>query len=225
MVLCDSSILNPNVFFEMGVRTSLDKPMCHVADKHIEKLPFDTNIVNHHPYDPDLSVWIVKEEIKKLAEHIAESARTSEGKNTIWQAFGINTVSQGLPESTSQDDKLAYLIKAVGELSKKVERAGEMADLRPVLPETPVMSYSHLLPKKRFSGATGGILRDVVRDAMEAQGVRLPYDIDANEASITMVCPNDIPDSVANGIAKEIHKIAPYVLVRIERGDKKPDDK
>ncbi len=33
LVLCDISILNPNVFFELGVRTALNKPVCLVRDQ------------------------------------------------------------------------------------------------------------------------------------------------------------------------------------------------
>jgi len=31
-VLCDISLLNPNVFFELGIRTSLNKPVCIIKD-------------------------------------------------------------------------------------------------------------------------------------------------------------------------------------------------
>lgn len=27
-ILCDTSVLNPDVFFELGIRTSLNKPVC-----------------------------------------------------------------------------------------------------------------------------------------------------------------------------------------------------
>jgi len=30
LVLCDMSILNPNVFFELGIRTALNKPVCMI---------------------------------------------------------------------------------------------------------------------------------------------------------------------------------------------------
>src|ERR1035441_5058521 len=32
LVLCDISTLNPNVFFELGVRTALNNPVCYVKD-------------------------------------------------------------------------------------------------------------------------------------------------------------------------------------------------
>src|SRR5687767_8303011 len=39
LVLCDMSTLNANVFFELGIRTALDKPVCLVADSATVDLP------------------------------------------------------------------------------------------------------------------------------------------------------------------------------------------
>src|SRR4051812_30177287 len=50
MVLCDMSSLNVNVFFELGIRTAVDKPVCLVHDQKVERLPFDTGIINTHKY-------------------------------------------------------------------------------------------------------------------------------------------------------------------------------
>src|SRR5688500_7238945 len=37
LVLCDMTSLNANVFFELGIRTALDKPVAMVKDKHTDK--------------------------------------------------------------------------------------------------------------------------------------------------------------------------------------------
>src|SRR5689334_12794124 len=44
LVLCDLSTLNANVFFEFGIGTALDKPVCLVADSATPEFPFDTAI-------------------------------------------------------------------------------------------------------------------------------------------------------------------------------------
>lgn len=44
LVLCDMSILNPNVFFELGIRTALNKPVCMVKENETPIVPFDNNI-------------------------------------------------------------------------------------------------------------------------------------------------------------------------------------
>ena len=46
LVLCDMSALNANVFFELGIRTALNKSVCLVRDDVTSDVPFDTTIVN-----------------------------------------------------------------------------------------------------------------------------------------------------------------------------------
>ena len=40
LVLCDMSQLNPNVFFEFGIRTALNKPVALVVDDRTKRMPF-----------------------------------------------------------------------------------------------------------------------------------------------------------------------------------------
>lgn len=51
MVLCDMSQNNPNVFFELGVRTSVNKPVALVRCDEDSPIPFDVSGVNTHTYD------------------------------------------------------------------------------------------------------------------------------------------------------------------------------
>src|SRR3954451_8229180 len=44
LVLCDVSQLNANVFFELGVRTALDRPVAMVKDDKTATYPFDTSV-------------------------------------------------------------------------------------------------------------------------------------------------------------------------------------
>ena len=57
LVLCDMSCLNPNVFFEFGIRTSLNKPVSVVKDELTVNVPFDTGILNNKEYDSKLDTW------------------------------------------------------------------------------------------------------------------------------------------------------------------------
>jgi hypothetical protein len=56
LVLCDMSILNPNVFSEFGIRTALNKSVALVVDDKTERVPFDTSIINFHKYKSSLDV-------------------------------------------------------------------------------------------------------------------------------------------------------------------------
>jgi hypothetical protein len=78
LVICDMSTLNPNVFFELGIRTALNKPVCLIKDDVTPKIPFDTSIINNHKYLSALNPWTLDEEINAIANHIEESLKRNE---------------------------------------------------------------------------------------------------------------------------------------------------
>lgn len=88
LVLCDLSSDNPNVFFELGVRTSLNLPIALVQDG-TTPLPFDTSPVNTHFYNPNLTAWDIESEQARLAKHLQLSAKTCDGTNPMWERFGL----------------------------------------------------------------------------------------------------------------------------------------
>jgi nucleoside 2-deoxyribosyltransferase len=90
LVLCDMTSLNPNVFFELGIRTALNKPVCLVKDDVTEVIPFDTSIINTYTYKSNLNVWELQEELKKLQTHIEESIKSGSNTNALWSTFGIS---------------------------------------------------------------------------------------------------------------------------------------
>jgi hypothetical protein len=117
LVLCDISRHNPNVFFELGVRTSLDRPVALVRDSLTDRLPFDTGILNTYTYDATLAPWKLRAEIDALAEHLSNSVKRSEGGNPLWKYFGLT--QRARPESTGGDptqDKLDLLLTTVATL-------------------------------------------------------------------------------------------------------------
>ncbi len=110
-VLCDMSIHNPNVFFELGIRTALNRVAAMVVDEKSGRIPFDNAPINCHKYSPDLQSWVVKEEIDKLAKHLNDSFK--EPENKLWKFFGLTKEGTANPPS-SMDEKLDFII---GELS------------------------------------------------------------------------------------------------------------
>ena len=97
LVLCDISRHNPNVFFELGVRTSLDRPVALVRDSNTDRLPFDTGILNTHTYHAQLDPWRLAGEIDSLANHIRLSAERSNGTNPMWNYFGLTQRAKPQP--------------------------------------------------------------------------------------------------------------------------------
>jgi hypothetical protein len=88
LVLVDLSAHNPNVFFELGVRTSLNLPIALVRDEHTS-IPFDTSGINTYTYDSKLRGWEIEEQQRSLAQHIRDSATSCAGKNPLWRHFGL----------------------------------------------------------------------------------------------------------------------------------------
>lgn len=109
LVLCDMSILNPNVFFEFGIRTALNKPICLVRDEFLKDIPFDPSSINCPEYSSNLSSWIVSAEIDKLSTHIKESYGSNEGHNPLWKYFGFNMTARPEEGSHKVEDILYFM--------------------------------------------------------------------------------------------------------------------
>lgn len=125
LVLCDMSILNPNVFFELGIRTALNKPVCLIKDNIIEKVPFDTGIINYHVYLPDLSSWIVKNEIEKLSRHINESFSKSDNSNSLWKYFGLKSTAAPPKKIGGDAEKIDYLTMQVEAIRRQLYESSD----------------------------------------------------------------------------------------------------
>jgi hypothetical protein len=121
LVLCDMSILNPNVFFELGIRTALNKPVCLIKDEFLQDVPFDTNILNYHTYSADLSNWKIKPEIENLANHIKISFNKNNDCNPLWKYFSLKLIVT-MQEKTNEDSRMEYLIMQVDALRKQLDR-------------------------------------------------------------------------------------------------------
>lgn len=123
IVLCDMSTLNPNVFFEFGIRTAINKPVSVVKDDRTEKVPFDTGILNYHEYSSSIEPWLLGAEVNKLADHIKASAEGSEGENTLWRHFGLKSEAVAYKGETGTDAKLDYLTLQMDSLRKAMDTA------------------------------------------------------------------------------------------------------
>lgn len=120
LVLCDMSCLNPNVFFEFGIRTALNKPVCVVKDEHTKDVPFDAGILNHQQYKSTLEPWELEGEVEQLAEHLRQSGTRSEGQNTLWKYFGLKKSAEAFEGGTDADSKLEYLRLQMDSIQEKL---------------------------------------------------------------------------------------------------------
>lgn len=126
LVLCDLSAHNPNVFFELGVRTSLNLPIALVRDEHTD-LPFDTSGINTHTYSSTLHGWEIEAQIADLTKHLHACVESSAGANPLWKHFGLTiTAAEPASQTTSSDAKIELIWEGMNDLRKQLE--GERAD-------------------------------------------------------------------------------------------------
>jgi hypothetical protein len=115
LVLADLSSGNPNVYFELGVRTSLDRPVVLIKDHRTPSLPFDVGPINVLTYDESLTPWTLEKEIESLANHIGKVEVGSGSGNDMWKYFGLT--KRGKPgEAGPLDAKVDLLISEVAQL-------------------------------------------------------------------------------------------------------------
>jgi ribosomal protein L7/L12 len=121
LVLCDMSSLNANVFFELGIRTALAKPVCIVKDDSTPKVPFDMTVVNYHTYMSALHAWNSEREIETLSEHIRHSLDRSQGTNMLWRYFSMHQRAEISISKDPTNERLALMMVQMEGLSKKID--------------------------------------------------------------------------------------------------------
>jgi hypothetical protein len=118
LVLCDISQLNPNVFFELGIRTSLNKPVTLVVDDTTKNIPFDTGIINYHKYNSSLKGWLIKDEIEKLSKHIKKTLESEPDKNSLWKYFGITQTGDLNANQITDEDKISLVLRKLNSIAE-----------------------------------------------------------------------------------------------------------
>jgi hypothetical protein len=157
------STLNANVFFELGIRTSLNKPVCLVKDDLTDKVPFDTSIINYHTYSSALNPWELKEEIEKLTTHITDTLTKSSGKNALWKYFGLSATAEAPSQKGGEEDRLAFITLQLDGLRKKIEEQGQMF----------ISSVAHLIPTPSLRGIFDEQAVNWIRERMKIFMMRL----------------------------------------------------
>jgi hypothetical protein len=114
LVLCDLSGLNPNAFFELGIRTSLDRPLVLVKDKMTERIPFDLSGINTYTYNETIASWSVANDIEALAVHISAVETGPDVGNEMWRFFGLTKRATSAEiEGDPTQAKLDLILKEV----------------------------------------------------------------------------------------------------------------
>lgn len=126
LVLCDMSILNPNVFYEFGIRTALNKPVALVVDDKTKNVPFDTSIINFHRYGSSLDAWSTESEINKLEEHVKNAYKKTKDHNALWKYFGVAQTGTFKPEEAEMGDKLDFIMQELSAIKLKQKESEKL---------------------------------------------------------------------------------------------------
>jgi len=108
LVLCDISGWNANVFFELGIRVALDRPVALIRDSLTETIPFDNNMISCHTYNSVIALWSIEEEVRRLRRHVASAG--SQERNAMWRYFGIAQVASVDNSSNPIEAKLDMVL-------------------------------------------------------------------------------------------------------------------
>jgi hypothetical protein len=130
LVLCDISCLNPNVFFELGIRTALDRPVAIVKDNHTQRIPFDTASINTYTYDASLMPWSLATQIPSLSEHIRQSIEGAGGRNPLWRYFGLTQQAAPPDIANPTEAKLELILSELTELRRPPQPADPISTPR-----------------------------------------------------------------------------------------------
>lgn len=115
MVLCDMSCLNPNVFFELGVRTALNLPVAFVKDNvGNAQIPFDVGPINCLTYTAVPKWNSISEEITAVADHVKATGRQ---ENSLWRLFAMEHQAERKFAPVTHEDKLDRVLDLLGNLT------------------------------------------------------------------------------------------------------------
>ena len=120
LVLCDMSCLNPNVFFEFGIRTSLNKPVSVVVDDVTDPIPFDTAIINREEYSSALETWNIEKSITILSEHIKKCYDENNIENPLWKYFSLTSTAE-ISKSKDEASKTELIEIQLESILKKMD--------------------------------------------------------------------------------------------------------
>lgn len=121
LVLFDMSIFNPNAFYEAGIRTALNKPICIIKDHFIldNEIPFDHRSINIHTYNPSLFPEEIPETIKDLAAFIKKTPKNAD--NSIWRTYGFRYEGKRIEVTEDQEFISKEIINKLNEFGSELD--------------------------------------------------------------------------------------------------------
>lgn len=122
VALCDLSGLNPNVFYELGLRQAFNKKTIIIKDEKTSN-PFDTNIIRYTPYNSSLRIDSTAADIAAIAKMIDTTVNHPEEYNSITQLLKITPAH--IENKTQLSQESTIIMNQLLELNKKISSAFE----------------------------------------------------------------------------------------------------
>jgi len=198
LVLCDMSSLNANVFFELGIRTAVNKPIALVKDDVTPHVPFDATIINNHTYLSALDAWAVAAEVEKLKVHLSDCVKGAKPGNSLWSYFSMSARAEPLKEGGGQASQLEFLSAQVVALREEMRASNGL--------RREESSAYELSPK------TIGQLIDVILRRLSREGVPAEVGIDEKGLFVEAVGP------VSPKLAMSVESLVAAMGMRVHWG-------
>lgn len=202
LVLCDLSQHNPNVLFELGVRTSLDRPVALVKDEHL-RLPFDIQGLNTHEYASRLDPWVLERQIEALSAHIVDTVEASQRRNPLWEHFGVAIAATSPASDASPlEANVQLILERLDRIEQKERSSSD--DLGAGLSE---------IFQRRIANL-------IVSAPVAVEGVSMSPDAKGRGLSVRVMTPkSDAEVQRGNALALRDHVAARGFAVRIQHSD------
>jgi hypothetical protein len=174
LVVADLTDLNPNAFYELGIRHSTENPTIHVA-KTGTQLPFDN--IAHRTIFVDLMDW---HSIEQARARLADSTRAT--KAADYRVTNPITQANASFKMRQSEDPKDQLMVEIGERLTSLEGAMRAPE-RPLMRDphseryddfTELMDYLQIiaLPLRR-ANIDDRTMEDILRQAAKAKGFEL----------------------------------------------------
>jgi hypothetical protein len=196
LVVADLTDLNPNAFYELGIRHSTEKPTIHIA-KAGTILPFDT--VAHRTIFVDLTDWHSTEAGRSRLAQSARAIKDQEYRvsNPITQA---NASFQMRESADPRDHVIAGLRERIGSLETKLQDFGS-ARIRDG--KSPFDPREAIMAEDRIIRTITNLVDRSVPDMLDNDMKRI---IDENKSFISgvLISPNKISLELVTGRRIEV---------------------
>lgn len=130
VVICDVSLNNPNVFFELGIRMGFKKPCIIIQEEGLDRTPFDIKPIRYLPYPKHLAFNQTIKFQKELRNYVITAhSLFNQNEEVSYESFfvKINRVEmKEISQSSTEivESKLSSLELQLNELSGLLRHQG-----------------------------------------------------------------------------------------------------